>query len=138
MRKGNQVKIVGAHPYCGNDGIVKYHWYRMWRGLTEEELQEWYDSDASKGITSAGESKLPPTCKLVKYNGGTIHRPDLTISPDEHKKLSDDTFTIVRSRCAPILFHKKMPGMTLLRNNRTGEEGYIKRKFVECVQAHVK
>jgi len=133
MRKGNQVKIVGAHPYCGKDGIVKYHWYRMWRSLTEEELQAWRDSDASKGINSAGESKLPPTAKLVEYEGGTLHRPDLTITPDEEKKLSDDTFTVVRARCAPHLFYRKNPGMTLVRNNRTGEEGYIQRRHIEVV-----
>ena len=133
MRKGNQVKIVGAHPYCGKDGIVKYHWYRMWRSLTEEELQAWRDSDASKGINSAGESKLPPTAKLVEYEGGTLHRPDLTITPEDQRKPSDDTFTVVRARCAPHFFYRKNPGMALLRNNRTGEEGYIRRDHLIIV-----
>ena len=130
MRKGNQVKIEGRYPYCGRDGIVNYSWGRMYRLLTGEEVKEWYDSPASKGINCAGETKLPPTCTLVEYGGGTLDRPSCTITVQEHVKLSDDTFTVVRARCAPSIGYHKSPGMTLLRNNRTGEEGYIKRSLL--------
>jgi len=128
MRKGNQVKLIGRYPYCGREGIVKYGWPRIYRRLTEEETQAWYDSDASKGMTCDGETKLPPTCKQILYNGGTLHRPDLKIKPWENVLLSEDTFTVVRARCAPTLGYHKSPGQTLVRNNRTGEEGYVKRK----------
>ncbi len=134
MRKGNQVKIEGRYPYCGKDGIVKYSWDKILRQLTCDEVQAWYDSPASKGMNSAGETKLPPTCKQVRFEGGTLNRPSLTITKQEHVKLSDDTFTVVRARCAPMLGYRKSPGMVLLRNNRTGEEGYIKRRCVHLVQ----
>ena len=134
MRKGNQVKIEGKYPYCGVEGIVNYSWERMYRALTGEEIQAWYDSPESKGINCAGETKLPPTCTRVCYDGGTLIRTSRTITMQERVKLSDDTFTVVRARCAPSLGYHKSPGMTLLRNNRTGEEGYIKRRCVKLVQ----
>ena len=135
MRKGNQVKLIGKYPFCGSDGIVKYSWERMFRHVTKEEVQAWRDSPASKGIDCAGETKLPPTCTGVDYEGGTIHRPDLKITKREEIKLSDDTFTVVRARCAPHLSYRKWTGMTLVRNNRTGEEGYIKRKHLYLLGA---
>ena len=134
MRKGDQVKIEGKYPFCGRDGIVSYSWERMYRPLTGEEVQAWYDSPASKGINCAGETKLPPTCARVGFAGGTLDRPSCTITKQEQVKLSDDTFTVVRARCAPSLGYHKSPGMTLLRNNRTGEEGYIKRRCVKLEQ----
>ena len=133
MRKGNQVKLIGKYPYCGREGIVQYSWERMYRHTTSEEVQAWRDSPASKGINSAGESKLPPRCVRVNYNGGTIYRPNLTITVNERIKLSEDTFTVVRARCAPILGYHKYSRMTLVRNNRTGEEGYIRRDFVQVL-----
>jgi hypothetical protein len=48
-------------------------------------------------------------------------------------KNSDDTFTVVKARCAPILGYHKQPKSTLIRNNRTGEEGYVKRKWLVLV-----
>ena len=133
MRKGNQVKIRGTAPFCGREGIVKYSWPRIYRHLTAEEVSEWYDSPASKGMNSAGETKLPPTCKGVSFEGGTLNRPNLTISQDEATKLSDDTFTVIRARCAPVIGYYKQPKSTLVRNNRTGEEGYIRRDHVEVI-----
>jgi hypothetical protein len=43
------------------------------------------------------------------------------------------SFTVVRARCAPHFFYRKNPGMALLRNNRTGEEGYIRRDHLIIV-----
>jgi hypothetical protein len=131
MHKGNQVKLIGKYPFCGREGIVKYCWERIYRHTTAEEVQAWRDSPESKGMNSAGETKLPPRVARVEYDGGTIHRPNLTITKDELTKLSDDTFTVVRARCAPILGYHKYSKMTLLRNNRTGEEGYIRRDSVK-------
>ena len=133
MRKGNQVKIIGRYPYCGRDGIVKYSWERMYRHTTNSEVEAWRNSPASQGINSAGETKLPPRFTFVDYDGGTLNRPDCKITLSEETKLSDDTFTVVRSRCAPVIGYSKMPKCALLRNNRTGEEAYIKRKHVEIV-----
>ena len=133
MRKGNQVKLIGKYPFCGREGIVEYSWERVYRHTTAEEVQAWRDSPESKGMNSAGESKLPPRCVRVEYIGGTIRRPNRTITQGEETKLSDDTFTVVRSRCAPILGYHKYSKMTLIRNNRTGEEGYIRRDFVAVI-----
>ena len=140
MRKGNQVKVLGEYPFCGRDGIVKYSWPRVYRYVTAEEVQAWYDSDASKGMNSAGETKLPPRCAQVKFEGGTIiarerdNLPGFTINESENVKLSDDTFTVVKARCAPILGYHKQPKSALIRNNRTGEAGFIKRRHLEIVQ----
>ena len=138
MRKGNQVKIVGKHPYASRDQIIHYDWPRVYRHITSEERDAWYDSPHSKGINSAGETKLPPTCVQVKFEGGTEHRPseatNTVIGWEDRTRLSDDTFTVVRARCAPILMYSKMSGMTLIRNNRTGEEGYIRRAMLEVVK----
>ena len=79
-------------------------------------------------MTCAGETTLPPRIAVVEFEGGTLNRPDRTIKPWENVKTSDDIFTVVRSRCAPILGYHKYSKMTLVRNNRTGEEGYVKRK----------
>ena len=32
----------------------------IWRALTSSEIDSWFKSDASKGMTSAGETILPP------------------------------------------------------------------------------
>ena len=139
MRKGNQVKVLGEYPFCGREGIVKYSWPQIYRYITAEERQAWYDSDESKGMNCAGETKLPPTCAQVKFEGGTIvarerdNLPGFTINESENIKLSDDTFTVVRSRCAPVLGYHKHNKMTLVRNNRTGEEGFIRRDRVEVI-----
>ena len=128
MKKGNQVKVIGRYPFCGRDGIVEYSWPKIWRHTTPEEVQAWRESPESKGIDSAGEPKLPPRVARVEFEGGTLHRPDRKIKPWEEVKTSDDIFTVVRARCAPILGYHKHSKMALIRNNRTGEEGYIRRK----------
>jgi len=128
MRKGDQIKLIGRYPFCGREGIVRYGWPRVFRLLTAEEVQAWYDSPDSKGMNCAGETKLPPTCTRVEFEGGTLNRPGLKIKPWENVKTSDDIFTVVRARCAPTLGYHKSTKMALVRNNRTGEEGYVKRR----------
>ncbi len=128
MKKGDQIKIIGRYPYCGRDGIVKYCWPEVYRHTTSEEVEAWRNSPDSKGMNCAGETKLPPCVASVEYEGGTLHRPDLKIKPWENVKTSDDIFTVVKARCAPILGYHKFNKMTLVRNNRTGEEGYVKRR----------
>ena len=121
MKKGDQIKLIGRYPFCGREGIVEYSWPKIWRHTTSEEVQAWRDGPYSKG-------KLPPRIAQVEYEGGTLHRPDRKIKPWEEVKTSDDIFTVVRARCAPILGYHKHSKMTLVRNNRTGEEGYVKRR----------
>ena len=130
MRKGNQVKIKGLYPSCGREGIIEWSWPEIYRHTTWEERQEWRDSPESKGFNSAGESKLPPRCVRVRYEGGTRR---LGQPGGGMMKNSDDTFTVVKARCAPTLGYHKQPKSTLIRNNRTGEEGYVKRKWLVIV-----
>ena len=95
MRKGNQVKIKGLYPSCGREGIIEWSWPRIYRHTTWEERQAWRDSDDSKGFNSAGETKLPPRCVRVSYEGGTrrVGQPGAGMM-----KNSDDTFTVVKAR----------------------------------------
>ena len=92
MRKGNQVKIKGLYPSCGREGIIEWSWPKIYRHVTSEEVQEWRDSDASKGMNCAGETKLPPRCVRLSYEGGTrrVGQPGGGM-----EKNSDDTQKII-------------------------------------------
>jgi len=69
FHKGNAVKVRPGRQFSSN---------YVWRRLTLEEGREWRDSEASKGIDSAGESKLCPR--------------DVTMKP------GDQVFKVVRAR----------------------------------------
>ena len=85
------------------------------RPATREETAEWYASDASKGMNSAGETKLPPTCAQV-----LLHR--------------DRVYQVLRARCRVRLgWGNPTPGMAKLQCTHTGEEAYIKRHLIEAV-----
>ncbi len=81
-----------------------------YRPLTEKEATSWYESPNSMGMTSSGETKLPPTCVSVEIR-------------------ADDTFTILRARCAVWLGYRKTGGMMEVRL-RSGDTTYIKRDLV--------
>ncbi len=83
------------------------------RPVTAEEEAAWYDSDASKGMNSAGESKLPPTSRRV-----LLHR--------------DRVYTVLRARASVRLgWGKKTGGMAKILCTETGEETYVKRDLIE-------
>ncbi len=112
MKKGTLVKIKKMHVL---------HVPRVYRHTTHEEQQQWYERlheecEAGRNVPydSAGESKLAPTCAQIEVN-------------------KDDTFTVVRGRCAPFIGYSKQPKSALVRNNRTGEEGYIRRCHLEVI-----
>jgi len=122
MRKGDLVKLSkscfttrngGTRDYplsnhdCDGRRVVMTH-----RPVTESERAEWRNSDASKGMNSAGETKLPPTCVGVE-----IH--------------ADDNLIVERSRCRVRLgWGNATPGMVKVFNARTGESSYLKRGLV--------
>ncbi len=81
-----------------------------YRPLTEKEVTEWYESPKSMGMTSSGETKLPPTCVCVR-----VH--------------ANEAFTITRARCTVYLGYRKTGGMTEVRLG-SGETTYIKRDMV--------
>ena len=112
MKKGTQVKLKKSH---------RLHAPRVYRPTTPEERQAWYSwlhaeikAGREVGYDSAGESRLPPMCAVVAA-------------------VPDDTFTVVRARCAPLIGWHKQPKSALIRNNRTDEEGYIKRIHLEVI-----
>jgi hypothetical protein len=112
MKKGFQVKVKQE----------RWSHRPVLRHTTHEEQNEWYEklyaecragNDVS--YNCAGESKLAPRCRAIAVK-------------------DDDTFTVVRARCCPVLGWHKQPKSALIRNNRTGEEGYIRRIHLELVQ----
>lgn len=85
------------------------------RPVTAEETAAWYASDDSKGMTSAGETKLPPQSKCV-----LIHR--------------DRTYQVLRARCrARLGWGNPTPGLAKILCTETGEETYIKRELLEVL-----
>ena len=109
MRKGTLVKICKKDPNCQWSRLP-----RVYRPTTRDEVQAWYDSDASKGMNCAGETKLPPQSVSIPYD-------------------EDDTWTIVRARCAPTIGWHKQPKSAQIMNNRTNEIGYVRRVNIELV-----
>jgi hypothetical protein len=83
------------------------------RPTTNEEQRDWYSTDAAKGITSAGESKLPPQSYRV-----TLHR--------------DRVYQVLRARAAVRLgWGNKTGGYTKILCTETGQETYVKRNLIE-------
>jgi hypothetical protein len=83
------------------------------RPVTSEEISDWYDSDDSKGMDSAGESKLPPQSVRV-----TLWR--------------DRVYTVLRARASVRLgWGNKTGGLTKILCTETGEETYVKRDLIE-------
>ena len=112
MKKGNQVKLKETDRWSRR---------RVYRHTTHEEQQEWYEklyancrAGLDVGYDCAGESKLAPRCAEIEV-------------------VDNDVFTVVRARCCPTIGWHKQPKSALIRNNRTGEEGYIRRCHLEVV-----
>lgn len=102
MRKGNVVRIV--------DGMWTNE-AELLRPTTFEEKEAWRNSPASKGINSAGETKLPPQIVTTRVKGDTL-------------------MIIEKARCAPRLGWHKYTGMTkvkVISGNNVGKVGYIRR-----------
>ena len=85
------------------------------RPVTPDETADWYDSDASKGMDSAGESKLPPQSRQV-----TLYR--------------DRVYQVLRARCRVRLgWGNATPGMAMLLCTHSGETAYVKRDLLEVI-----
>jgi len=85
------------------------------RPITSKETDTWYNSDASKGMTSAGETKLPPQSIHV-----LVHR--------------DRVYHVLRARCRVRLsYGNPIPGLVKILCTESGEETYIKRHLLEVV-----
>jgi len=108
--QGGQLRFPLTNYDCDERGIV-----RSSRPTTRKEQDAWYNTDAAKGMDSAGESKLPPQSYAV-----TIHR--------------DRVYTVLRARARVRLgWGNPQGGFTKILCTETGEETYIKRHLIEVV-----
>ena len=107
---GGELRFPHTNYYSDENGIIC-----SYRPITEQETREWYDSDASKGMNSAGESKLPPQCVSVNL-------------------FRENVYTVLRARCRVRLgWGNPATGMCKIMCSETGEITYVKRDLVEVV-----
>ena len=107
-QNGGGLRYPLTNSYNDDRGTVE-----STRPVTAEETEAWYNSDASHGMDSAGESKLPPRAVRV-----TLHR--------------DRVYTVLRARAAAQLgWGNKTGGLTKILCTETGEETYVKRELIE-------
>ena len=86
--------------------------HSLWRRCTEEEVQAWRDSDDSKGMNCAGETKLPPR---------DTYRRNTT--PDE-------VFKVVKARVsAPQGYGNPVSGCALVED-ANGNQWYVRRSHL--------
>ena len=125
MRKGNIVQLNIEQCFTvENGGTLKYAYYHIgadvegwvpgYRRLTQQELDSWYASDESKGMTSDGETKLPPRCTLIKC-------------------WRDKLYHVVRARAKAVIGWGKTGGFVEIVCTETGEQFCVKRDLLEVV-----
>ena len=89
--------------------------YPAARPVNEEETRAWYSSDASKGMNSAGETKLPPQSTMISLR-------------------RDRLYHVLRARCRIRLgWGNPTPGMTKVLCTETGEIAYIERSLLTVI-----
>jgi hypothetical protein len=112
MKKGDLVRIKkDSH----DEGWHGPRYYTAFRSTTQEERDEWYSTDAAKGMNDAGESKLPPQSKTF----------DL---------LEGKTFIVLRARAhAQVGWGNGVPKCTYIMCPDIGEKLYVHRKDLEVV-----
>ena len=107
---GGQLRYPLTNYANDEAGVVGSH-----RPVTREETAAWYESDASKGMTSGGDTKLPPQSVRIKIS-------------------ADDVLVVERARCRVRLgWGNPTPGMAKVLNPVTGESAYIKRELLEVI-----
>lgn len=103
---GGERQFCLINIHCDESGIVYGR-----RAPTSEETEAWYASDASKGMDSAGETKLPPRAVSVTLRKG-------------------ETFTVVRGRARmTCVWGNPVKGYTLIRTE-SGEECFVRRELL--------
>ena len=123
IRKGDMVRLDASRCFTQKSGgalqYPKTNWLNDNRGtvtasrpITGEETSDWYDSDASKGMTSGGDSKLPPQSVQV-----LLHR--------------DRIYQVLRARARVRLGWGNPTGsLTKILCTNTGEMAYVKRDLL--------
>jgi len=126
MRKGNLVQLNVATCFSKRNG-GELTWslgtmddddnglVQASRPTTPKERDEWYSSDASRGMNDAGETKLPPQSTSVKLR-------------------RDMCYMVLKARCRVSLgYGNPVPGLVKVLDTETGEQVYLKRELVEVV-----
>jgi len=113
FHKGMVVKVKAEREAVSyaNGNSYPARCYEMWRKTTAEELQAWRDSDASKGMDCAGETKL---------HSGTTYRQGTT--PDE-------VFKIVRARVKARQGWNDIAGCAVVED-ADGTQWFVKRSHI--------
>jgi hypothetical protein len=112
MRKGDLVKLSPAVVHLAGERL--WTSYSAYRPTTVAEQTAWYESDASKGLDSAGESKLPPQAVRVEVPFNAV-------------------LVVERARCRVRLgWGNPTPGMAKVMLP-TGETAYIAREKLVLV-----
>ena len=112
MRKGDLVQFC-PQLYV-RDSPIHRDKVPTRRPITPRELEDWYQSPASKGMNSAGETKLPPRSVYIDVPVDTI-------------------MVVERARCrVDLSYGNKVPGMTkvMLPN---GDYTYVRRRELVVV-----
>ena len=108
VKQGGLLRFPLTNHYHDEEGLVQ-----TYRPTTAKEQQAWYNSRASKGINSAGESPLAPQGTPMM-----LHR--------------DRVYVVLRARAAVCLgWGNKTGGLTKVFCSVTGQETYVKRELIE-------
>jgi hypothetical protein len=116
FRKGDLVRVL-ASPGALETALAFPHINPVrtgYRPLTQAEIEEWYRSPASKGMTDDGETKLPPSFHWVAVAHKTV-------------------VIVIRARCRIQLRGRTYSGMAEVANITTGESFYLERDFLEVL-----
>ena len=96
--------------YSNDEKRVVAGFYKLARG----EKESWHNSDASKGMTSDGETKLCPSEGYISVYANRV-------------------YPVLRARCAPTLGFRKKKGQALILDTKTGKQVYVNRSLLEVV-----
>tara|TARA_Y100000310_G_scaffold345139_1_gene462129 strand:+ start:514 stop:858 length:345 start_codon:yes stop_codon:yes gene_type:complete len=113
MRKGDLVEF--KKNLNGRTQRYDSNTYYGERPITQEEQTEWYNSEASKGMTSAGETKLPPRSVVVKLQKSTC-------------------YLVEKARCRVYLnYGNPQSGMTKIKCLKTGKIAFVHRADLQVI-----
>ncbi len=107
ISKGSAVRAVPSEKYKSNvTGYVV---------LSDADIENWRSSSASRGMTDAGETKLPPKSRAI------------VLDPEK-------TYVVLRARATvKVGYGNPMGGMTLVLDATTGDEIYVRRNDLRVV-----
>jgi hypothetical protein len=102
LPKGNKtrralLKVLAANKFYKGEIVTPSRKAELWRPTTEAEVRAWEDSPASKGMTSGGDTKLPPREVLKSADGRT-------------------TYTVVRGAVRAERYYRTLGGLAQIQD----------------------